>query len=67
MSRETNIVSNNVLRIKTPKKLKVDDFYQFAPLVNSIIIRFGNIRLLIDASAFNGWENIAVSKITLGS
>jgi hypothetical protein len=64
---ETNIVSSNVLRIKTPEKLKVDDFYQFAPVVDSIIIRFGDIRLLIDASAFNGWENIAVLKITLGS
>jgi hypothetical protein len=52
-------VSNNVLRITAPRKLKADDFPQIAPLVDSIINRYGKIRLLIDATAFDGWENIA--------
>jgi len=56
---KTDIISGNVLRILPPEKLKVDDFRQIAPQVDSIISRYGKIRLLIDASGFNGWENIA--------
>ena len=52
-------ISDNVLRITAPEKLKADDFRQIAPQVDSIISRHGKIRLLIDASRFNGWENIA--------
>jgi hypothetical protein len=56
---KTEIISDNVLRITAPEKLKADDFRQIAPQVDSIISRYGKIRLLIDASGFNGWENIA--------
>jgi hypothetical protein len=52
-------ISDNILRITAPEKLKADDFRQIAPQVESIISRYGKIRLLIDASGFNGWENIA--------
>jgi SpoIIAA-like len=55
---KTELLSENVLRIKAPKKLKADDFQQIAPQVESIIGRYGKIRLLIDATAFSGWENI---------
>ena len=55
---KTDIISGNVLRITAPDKLKADDFRQIAPQVDSIISRYGKIRLLIDASGFNGWENI---------
>ena len=56
---KTDIISGNVLRIMAPEKLKADDFRQIAPQVDSIISRYGKIRLLIDASGFNGRENIA--------
>ena len=56
---KTEIISPNALRITVPVKLKVDDFRQIAPQVDSIIRQFGKIRLLIDASQFDGWENIA--------
>ncbi len=52
-------ISANVLRITPPDKLKADDFRHIAPQVDSIISRHGRIRLLIDASTFNGWENLA--------
>ncbi len=55
---KTDILSGNVLRIAAPDKLKADDFRQIAPQVDSLISRHGKIRLLIDASGFNGWENI---------
>jgi hypothetical protein len=56
---KTEIISDNVLRITAPAKLKADDFRQIAPQVDSMISRYGKIRLLIDASGFNGWEDIA--------
>jgi hypothetical protein len=56
---KTEIISPNALRILVPKKLEADDFRQIAPQVDSIISQYGKIRLLIDASQFNGWENIA--------
>ena len=55
----TEIISPNSLRILVPEKLKVDDFRQIAPQVDSIIRQHGKIRLLIDASKFSGWANIA--------
>jgi hypothetical protein len=59
---KTDIISGNVLRILAPDKIKADDFRQIAPQVDSIISQYGKIRLLIDASGFNGWENIAASE-----
>ena len=55
---KTEIISGNVLKILAPDKIKADDFRQIAPQVDSIINRYGKIRLLIDASGFDGWENI---------
>jgi hypothetical protein len=56
---KTEIISGNVLRILVPDKIAADDFRQIAPLIDSIINQYGKIRLLIDASGFNGWDNIA--------
>jgi hypothetical protein len=56
---KTKIISDNILRITAPEKLKADDFRQIAPQVDSMISRYGKSRLLIDASGFNGWEDIA--------
>ena len=56
---KTETISANVLRIMAPEKLKPDDFRQLAPQVDFIISQHGKIRLLIDASEFKGWENIA--------
>jgi hypothetical protein len=55
---KTEVISGNVLRITAPEKLKADDFRLIASQVDSIISQHGKIRLLIDASGFNGWENI---------
>jgi hypothetical protein len=55
----TEIISTNVLRIIAPEKLKADDFRQIEPQIDSLISQYGKIRLLIDASRFNGWENIS--------
>lgn len=54
-----DVISGNVLKLVAPDRLKADDFRQIAPQVDAIIRRYGKIRLLIDASGCNGWENIA--------
>ena len=54
----TEIISGNALRITMPEKVKADDFRQIAPQIDSLISQHGQIRLLIDATGFNGWENI---------
>ena len=56
---KTEIISANALKILAPEKLKADDFIHIAPQVDSLILQHGQIRLLIDASACNGWENIS--------
>src|ERR1017187_5020476 len=55
----TEIISGSALRITMPEKVKADDFRQIAPQIDSLISQHGQIRLLIDATVFNGWENIA--------
>ncbi len=58
MHDQNRIICPNVLKIVVPEKLKADDFRQIAPQIDSLISQHGKIRLLIDASGFNGWENI---------
>jgi SpoIIAA-like len=55
---ETKILSTNASKIVAPDKLKADDFDQLAPRIDSLISQHGRIRLLIDASGCNGWENM---------
>jgi len=55
---KTEIIGPNALKIVAPERLKADDFRQLAPEVESIISKYGKIRLLIDGSRLEGWENI---------
>ena len=52
-------ISANAMRITVPDKLKSDDFSLLTPQIDSLITQYGKLKLLIDASGFNGWENIA--------
>ena len=56
---KTEMIAGNALRVTAPEKLKAGDFRQIAPQIDSLISQHGKIRLLIDASGFKGWENIA--------
>jgi hypothetical protein len=53
---KTELISANALRIMLPDKVNADDFSQIAPQIDSLISQHGQIRLLIDASGFHGWE-----------
>ena len=52
-------IAPDVLKIVAPEKLDADDFSELAAQVDAIIKQQGKIRLLIDASRLDGWENIA--------
>lgn len=54
---KTESISANTLKINLPHKLKANDFSQITPLIDSLISQQGTIRLLIDASGFEGWDN----------
>ncbi len=47
----TEILGPYALKIVAPERLKSDDFRQLAPEVESIISKYGKIRLLIDGFA----------------
>ena len=55
---KTDIIAPGVLKIIAPEKLNADDFLKLAPQVEAIMKQSGQIRLLIDASRLDGWENI---------
>lgn len=63
---KTENIAANLLKITAPEKLKADDFREITPQVDALISEHGKIRLLIDASALNGWENIEAFETHIG-
>jgi hypothetical protein len=56
----TQVIAPGVLKIVAPKTLAAGDFAELAPKVEAMMKeQDNNIRLLIDASRLEGWENIA--------
>jgi hypothetical protein len=56
---KTDIISANALKMVVPEKLTAEDFRQLRLQIDSLISQHGKIRLLIDASGFGGWKNLA--------
>ena len=56
---KTEAISPSALKIIPSEKLTEADFHGLAPQVDAIISKLGQARLLIDVSAFNGWESYA--------
>ncbi len=59
-------LSANIIEVTVPETLKADDFLQLAPKADALIRTYGKIRLLIDATEFNGWENTAAFEKHMG-
>ncbi len=55
---ELAVIAPGVLKVVAPVKLSADDFAKLAPKVASILGRDGKIRLLIDATRLEGWDNV---------
>ena len=64
---KTDVISASALKMVASEKLTVEDFRQLRPQIDSLISQHGKIRLLIDASGFGGWENLAAPQLTRGS
>jgi len=62
----TEPISDRVLKITVSEKLNADDFQQLAPTIDCFIKQQGTIRLLVDASNFGGWKNIAAFERHIG-
>lgn len=52
------VLSENVVKVTAPEKLQADDFRKIAPQIDSILAQHGKIRLVVDLSAFKGWESM---------
>lgn len=52
-------ITENILHITASDKLKTEDFAQVAPQADALIKKHGTLRLLLDGSGFNGWEDMA--------
>lgn len=59
-------ITSNVVKVSVPETLKADDFRQFAPQADELIRQHGTLKLLLDASKFNGWENVAAFEQHMG-
>ncbi len=59
-------VEDNIAKITIPEILHADDFIQFIPLAEEFIRRHGSIRLLIDATQFNGWQDMKAFEAHMG-
>ena len=53
------LLAPNVLKIVAPTRLSTDDFEEMRLLLEPLVKEYGSIRLLIDASALEGWDNMA--------
>ena len=63
---ETEQISDRVLKVTVPEKLSAGDFRQLAPQIDFLLQQQGSIRLLVDASNFDGWENLAAFEKHIG-
>jgi uncharacterized protein YbaA (DUF1428 family) len=59
-------ISGNVIKVLVPAQLRSDDFTELATEANALIKQHGKIRLLIDATQFDGWENLHAFEKHLG-
>ena len=53
------LLSSNAFRLAPSGKLTEDDFGGLAPMIDAAIAEHGEIRLMIDASGFRGWDSFA--------
>ena len=55
--------ADTFLTVTISGKLKENDFREIAPKIDAAIKSAGNLRLLIDATAFDGWSDIRAASV----
>lgn len=63
---QTEQIVDGVLKITVPEKLSAEDFRQVAPQIDTLLQQRDTIRLLVDASHFGGWEDMAAFEKHVG-
>jgi len=53
-----NSFADNTLKIEVSGKLEEDDFKKITPGIDEAIKLHGSLKLLIDATAFDGWSSM---------
>jgi len=48
----------NLVEVAVTGTMKSEDFKEFGEKADAVIKEYGDIRVLIDASGFNGWDNL---------
>ncbi len=56
----------NLIEVKIGDTLKAEDFKAFSAKVDEIIMAQETVRVLVDASDFNGWENMDAAEKHFG-
>jgi hypothetical protein len=56
---EIETLSPSALKLTMPHKIQAGDFAAVASKVDSMIAGADQVRVLIDASGFDGWEDVA--------
>lgn len=54
--------TGNLVELTVTGKLKSEDFKELAEKADTLIKEYGNVRVLIDASGFDGWDNLAAAE-----
>jgi len=58
----SELLDDAILKIKISGKLEEEDFTRIAPQVDELITTHGSIKLLLDATAFNGWADMQAAR-----
>ncbi|MDB2414218.1 STAS/SEC14 domain-containing protein [Rickettsiales bacterium] len=58
----TITTSDNLIEVTVSNKLQTRDFKELADHVDALIKKYGNIRILINAMAFDGWESVKAAE-----
>lgn len=53
----------NGLKIRLPSKLQVADLIEAKVALEALLAAHGNVRVMIDATAFGGWGNVAALEV----
>ena len=59
-------LSANALRVAASERLTLSDFRLLAPPIDAMVDRNRKLRLLVDLSEFEGWENLKAFELHSG-
>lgn len=54
--------SRNLIEVSVTGPLHAEDFREFGKQADALIKKHGNVRVLIDASGFDGWDDFDAAK-----